>query len=67
MQVFSPLPRIPRKQRNTANDMLSIRDEFQEKMLRRVKKELGKFSKGENWKLSERGRTGRSVEEGSRL
>lgn len=43
VQVFSPIPRLPRKQQNSANDMLSIRDQFQEKMLERVREELGDF------------------------
>lgn len=52
VQVFSPIPRLPRKQQNSANDMLSIRDQFREKVLERVREELGDFCSRESWEIS---------------
>ena len=55
VQVFNPFPRLPREQRtNSANDMLSIRDQFQEKMLERVTGGLGNFCRRESWEISGR-------------
>lgn len=52
VQVFSPIPRLPRKQQK---DMLSIRDQFQEKMFERVREERGDFCRRENWEISGEG------------
>lgn len=44
VQVFSPIQRISGKQQSWANDMLPIRDQFQEEMLERVR--------GKEWEIS---------------